>query len=106
MEAERSMAHEALEPDEQLLVSTRAGSAVVLVTNRRIIVGDDLRVALAIPLPAVRRVEFDIEKSRPATLVIVPESPTHAAQVLRVEPADYESTAAALVALGKHLAEL
>jgi len=44
----------------------------------RLAVLDAERVALAVDIALVRRVQFDIEKSRPATLVIVPERPTDA----------------------------
>jgi hypothetical protein len=61
-------------------------------------------VALAVPFERVRRIQFDVERSRPATLVIVPEQPSDEAQVLTVRPDQYEATARALVAIGLELA--
>ena len=56
------------------------------------------------PIDNLRRIEFDIERDRPATLVIVPQDPTDEPQVLVVQPADYEGVAEAVVVLGKRLA--
>ena len=53
---------------------------------------------------SVRRVQFDIEKARPATLVIVPERPDDPPQVLAVPADHYEAVAAALVTIGIRLA--
>lgn len=61
---------------------------------------------LAVPIEAIRRVQFDIERSRPATLVIVPEMSHHEPQVLAIPPAEYRAAADALVALGLALHEL
>jgi hypothetical protein len=36
----------------------------------------DDRVRLNVPIENVRRIQFDIERDRPATLVIVPDSPS------------------------------
>jgi len=59
------------------------------------------RVALAVDMARVRRIEFDIEKMRPATLVIVTESASDPPEVLVVDPADYgASTPAALDIIG------
>ncbi len=73
----------------------------ILVTDRRIAVAQGERVALDIPIENVRRIQFDIEKSRPATLVIVPDSPRDPPQVLAVPVANYEEVAEALAILGR-----
>jgi hypothetical protein len=78
---EQSMEAMALEPyiraflhgDEEVRAHARSTSAVLAVTTRRVVVADPDRVALAVPFDAVRRVQFDVERRRPATLVIVPE---------------------------------
>jgi hypothetical protein len=93
-----------LEPGEVLEVKARAGDATIAVTNRRLAVLEAERIALAVEIEHVRRVQFDIEKSRPATLVIVPERPADAPQVLAVPAEDYEPVADALVLIGKRLA--
>jgi hypothetical protein len=64
----------------------------------------DSRTALDISIEDVRRIQFDIEKSRPATLVIVPEHRADMPQVLAVRPEEYPAVAAALVAIGQTLA--
>ena len=63
-----------LQSEEKLQMAARARDAILAVTDRRLVVADDQRVALDIPYDSVRRVQFDIERARPATLVIVPES--------------------------------
>ncbi|MGH2513073.1 MAG: hypothetical protein ACRDGQ_10330 [Candidatus Limnocylindrales bacterium] len=87
-------------PDETLHATARASDHHVLVTDRRLAVAENDRVALDIPLANVRRIQFDIEKTRPATLVIVPESPLDPPQVLTVPPNHYDEIARALVAIG------
>ena len=52
----------------------------------------------------LRRVEFDIERDRPATLVVVPVSPQDEPQVLAVQPEEYEGVANALVVIRCRLA--
>jgi len=89
-----------LEPDERIQARARSTNAVLAVTTRRVVVADADRVALAIPFNAVRRVQFDIERRRPATLVIVPEEAHQEPQVLAIMPQDYQAAAEALVALG------
>jgi hypothetical protein len=93
-----------LEPGELLEVRARAGGVTIAITNRRLAVLDAERIALAVDIGLVRRVQFDIEKSRPATLVIVPEKPSDAPQVLAVPAEDYEFVADALVVIGRRLA--
>jgi hypothetical protein len=50
-------------------------------------------MALDVPLDNLRRVQFDIERERPASLVVVPERPLDEPQVLLVKPAEYEAVA-------------
>lgn len=93
-----------LEPDEEIEVVASSASHKVFVTDRRLAVADEMRVALQILYPALRRIEFDIERNRPATLVIVPESAHDEPQVLAVPPADYEGVCQALATIGRRLA--
>jgi hypothetical protein len=97
---------QALEPDENIHVVARALNATLAVTDRRLLVAADERLALSVPLDNVRRVQFDIERARPATLVVVPEMPQDEPQVLAIPPEDYESAASALVVIGQRLAAL
>lgn len=60
---------------EELVASARARDAEIVVTNARIaIAADDGRVAMDLPIDDVRRIQFDIERTRPATLVTSPTS--------------------------------
>ncbi|HET7030126.1 MAG TPA: hypothetical protein VFI34_06420 [Candidatus Limnocylindrales bacterium] len=93
-----------LEPDEKLHVAARTSDAVLGVTDRRLVVAAPERLALAIPFHALRRIQFDIERNRPATLVIVPESPADEPQVLSIPAERYRETADALVMIGERLA--
>jgi hypothetical protein len=100
---EPSVLH-ALEPGEELRYKARATEALLAVTNRRLVVADRERIALAVPFQRLRRIQFDIERDRPATLVIVPESPLDEPQVLAVPPEDYPDVAQALAVIGQRIA--
>ena len=93
-----------LQPTEQVVHFTELGDALIAVTDTRLAVADANRVALAVGIEDLRRIQFDIEKTRPATLVIVPERPDDDPQVLKVEPDCYEEVAAILVTVGRRLA--
>ncbi len=92
-----------LEADEEVVASVRASGVLVLVTGRRVLVGDDRRVYLNVLIEGIRRAEYDIDTQTQATLVIVPRDPGHRPQLLTVAPADYAEAAAVLVALGERL---
>ena len=94
----------ALEPGEELRHRARATDAVIAVTDRRLVVAAQNRVALSVPFQSVRRIQFDIERKRPATLVIVPEERTYEPQVLAIEPSGFEAIARALVTVGLRFA--
>jgi hypothetical protein len=95
-----------LEHDEQLRVSAKARDSILALTDRRLIVADERRLALDVAIDHIRRVQFDIERSRPATLVIVPEEAADEPQVLAIEPDQYLRAAEALAFIGQRLAEL
>jgi len=109
--SERS--EEALEPtllhilraDEELHIQARSMDSVVAITDRRVIVTSGERVELDIPYEQLRRVQFDIERGRPATLVIVPEWPSDRPQVLAIPPEEYERAALGIGRIGQHLDE-
>jgi hypothetical protein len=92
-----------LDPDERLQVKARARDATLAVSDRRLVIVDHDRLALKVGLDHIRRVEFDIERDRPATLVIVPEAPDDEPQVLRIPSEHYREVADALVVIGHHL---
>ena len=92
-----------LEPGEQVEHRARAYGALVALTDRRLAVVDSDRVALAVDVQQIRRVQFDIEKARPATLVIVPEQPTDPPQSLTIAPEHFDDIATLLVTVGRRL---
>ena len=61
---------------------------------------------LNVPINGLRRIQFDIERQRPATLVIVPEDPGDEPQVLAVAAGHYREVADALVIVGERLAKM
>jgi hypothetical protein len=93
-----------LEPDEQLRVQARARDAVLAVSDRRLIVASRERVVLSVSFDELRRIQFDIERDRPATMVIVPEEAHHEPQVLAIPPEEFSSTAEALALIGRQIA--
>jgi len=95
---------EALEPGEQLRVRARSREAVLAVTDRRLVVAAPDRIALAVPLEGLRRIQFDIERDRPASLVIVPEQAHDEPQVLSIPRDQFAAAAEALVVIGRMLA--
>ena len=88
---------------EQLTIHARATQATIAVTDRRLVVADEDRVLLDLAFSDIRRVQFDIERGRTGTLVIVPERPADEPRVLDVAPNDLEAVAAALVRIGERL---
>ena len=93
-----------LQPDERVEVQAPAGDTLVVVTDRRMAVATAERLMLDVPIDALRRIQFDIERKRPATLVIVPEERTYEPQVLAIEPSGFEAIARALVTVGLRFA--
>lgn len=93
-----------LQPDEKVEVQAPAGDALVVVTDRRLAVANAGRLMLDLPIDGLRRIEFDIERRRPATLVIVPEEPSSEPQVLAIDPSGLEAIGRALVIVGLRFA--
>jgi hypothetical protein len=69
-------------------------------------VADGDRIALDVSYERLRRIQFDIERRRPAVLVIVPEHPTDQPQVMSVPPDQYRDVADALAIIGEHLHDI
>jgi hypothetical protein len=93
-----------LDASEQVHVEARAEDALVIVTDQRVVVArGEGRFDLAIGYEALRRVQFDIERTRPAVLVIVPERATDQPQVLSIPPDQYETVGQALAVIGARL---
>ncbi len=88
-----------------ILAQTSADGHVLVVTKKLVRVASDNHVRLDVPIENVRRIEFDIERDRPATLVIVPDRPSDAPQVMSVPPPDYVGVSHALAVLGLEMAK-
>ena len=93
-----------LDPEEELHSLAEAIEATIAVTAHRLIVAENERIVLDVPIAALRRLEFDIERDRPATLVIVPHSPENVPQLLSIPVSEYAAAAQALVVIGTELA--
>jgi len=93
-----------LEPDEVLQARARAREAVLAVSDRRLIVAARKRVTLSVGFHELRRIQFDIERDRPATMVIVPEEAHHEPQVLAIPPQEFKAAAELLALIGHRLA--
>jgi hypothetical protein len=100
---EPELAH-VLEPGEALQATARGTEAILVVSDRRLFVAASERIALSLRIDELRRIQFDIEKSRPATLVIVPEASRDEPQVLAIPPDQIRSTAEALALIAERLA--
>ena len=94
-----------IQPGESIHVRADAVGAKVVVTDRRLVVATGDRIALDVGFHGLRRIQFDIERRRPATLVIVPDDPANEPQVLAVPRESYDEITAALAAVGHRLAE-
>ena len=89
---------------QDILAQASADGHVVIVTDDVLQVGAGDVVRLQVAIENVRRIQFDIERERPATLVIVPDDPNDEPQVIMVDPDDYEGVAQALAVLGMKMA--
>jgi hypothetical protein len=105
--------NESLPPDHPAIGILRSGETIrthipgktttIVVTDERIAVADEERLAFDLEISRLRRIQFDIERERPATLVIVPEHPTHEPQVLAIPPEHYHKVGEALAYIGQRL---
>jgi hypothetical protein len=91
--------------DEVIEARARAQDGVLAVTDRRLAIAANDRIMLDIPFGRLRRIQFDIERSRPATLVVVPEHPSDHPQVLAIPPEEFPAVAEALALVGRRLLE-
>jgi hypothetical protein len=104
LEREPNLLH-ILQPDEELAVQAQATDGVIAGTNRRLVVTSEGRIRLDVAYGELRRVQFDIERGRPATLVIVPDAPSHPPEVLAIPPSQYEEVARLLAVVGQRIHE-
>lgn len=95
----------ALGEDESVHLTARGTDAIIAVSDRRVIVKARERIALSVSIEGLRRIQFDIEKRRPATLVIVPEEPRDEPQVLAIPPEEIRRVTDALALVAERLAQ-
>ena len=92
-----------LETDEHVELSLRSDGTEFRVTDRRLVVISGEHVRLDIRIDELRRIQFDIEAMRPATMVIVPHQASQEPQVLSVPRASLREAAKLLAFLADRL---
>jgi hypothetical protein len=92
-----------LRPGERIQAHIPVAATEIVVTDQRLAVSDEERLALDIEISALRRIQFDIERDRPATLVIVPDHALDEPQVLAIPPDQLPAVAEALAYIGQRL---
>ena len=98
--------HLDLGPEEAVLVATTTERALVALTDRRFIVREAERVALDLAIEDIRRIQFDVERGRPATFAIVPHSPLREPQVLAVPIERLDPVSRMIAIIGQRLGAL
>ncbi len=93
-----------LRPGEELRGRAPLIDATVAVTDDRLVVARGPKIAVDIPWGRLRRIQLDIERQRPATLVVVPEWPSDPPQVLSVPAASYRSVTDVVAHIAERLA--
>jgi len=84
-------------------VLARTIPAMLVVTDRRIIAKDGERLALDVAVEEIRRIQLDVERGRPATLVLVPHRPENEPQVLAVPHEELEAVTRVVNVIGERL---
>jgi hypothetical protein len=92
-----------LQPGERVALGVAATNEELRVTDRRLIVTSAGHVRLDIPYERLRRIQFDIETGRPATMVIVPHLPSDEPQVLAIPQESYHRAGELLAFVGERL---
>ncbi|HEY7525118.1 MAG TPA: hypothetical protein VH720_15830 [Candidatus Limnocylindrales bacterium] len=93
-----------LRPDERLEVHTQVADGALAVTDQRMVLTDGNRVVMNLAFDDLRRIQFDIERRRPATLVVVPDGASEAPAVLNVPPERFDDVGRALAIIGRQIA--
>jgi hypothetical protein len=94
-----------LRPGEVLEGHADANGTVIAVTKERLVVAEGDSPVLDIPFSELRRIQFDIERGRPATLVIVPEHITNWPRVVGIPIETLREAAFVLARVGERLNE-
>lgn|SRR6185503_8133294 len=95
-----------LRPGEVVETHAVANGSVIAVTRERLIVAEGDKTVLDIPFDELRRIQFDIERNRDATLVIVPEHISNWPRVVSVHVPNLRETALVLARIGERINEV
>jgi hypothetical protein len=94
-----------LHPGEVVETQAVVENSAIAVTKERLVVVEDDRTVLDIPFDELRRIQFDIERGRAATLVIVPEHISNWPRIVSVPVPYLRDTAAVLARIGERINE-
>ena len=94
-----------LQPGEVLEGHAVANGSIIAVTGGRLVVSEGDKTVLDVPFDELRRIQFDVEHHRDATLVIVPERISNWPVVLTVPRSQLMETAMLLARVGEHLSQ-
>ena len=95
-------------PDERVHADIETEGGQLLVTDRRVAISRGVRIALDLRFDEIRRIQLDIERHHPATMVVVPDSARQEPQVLPIptEALDTVTAALSFIARAIHRADL
>jgi hypothetical protein len=88
---------------ERIEAEVAAESASIVVTDQRILVFEDARLAMDCPIPRLRRIQLDVERGVRASIAFVPEDLTIVPQILRLEDDSLADAARAVALVGERL---
>jgi hypothetical protein len=92
-----------LRPGEIVERQAYADGFLIAVTSQRVVVTDDQRPVMDIRFDELRRIQFDVERGRDATLVMVPEHIRNEPRVFSVPVANLAETALTLALIGRRM---
>lgn len=94
-----------LRPGEVVETQAIVEGSAIAVTQERLIVAEANKTVLDLPFDELRRIQFDIERGRDATLVIVPEHVSNWPRIVSVPVAHLRETSAVLARIGERINE-
>jgi hypothetical protein len=94
-----------LRPGEVVESQAVANGAVIAVTRERVVVVEGEKTVLDIPFSELRRIQFDIERGRDATIVIVPEHINNWPRVVSIPVPRLTESALVLARIGERMNE-
>ncbi len=94
-----------LRPGEVVEAHAVVEGSVIAVTKERLVVAEGDSTVLDISFDGLRRIQFDIERGRDATLVIVPEHIHNWPRVVSVPIRNLRATSLVLARIGERINE-